>query len=74
MQSKAESILEAVCNTGSGFIVSLLVQIYVVVPVFQLQTTVAQDFAMTTVFTVISIFRSYLWRRLFNWRIARRFQ
>ena len=72
MQSKLESAIEATCNTLSGFIVSLLVQVYVIVPMFDLQTTVTQDFAMTLIFTVISIIRSYVWRRIFNWRAHRK--
>ena len=65
-QSKLESLVEASLNTASGFIVSLLVWQWVVAPLFGLPVDWAMNFWITGIFTVVSILRSYIWRRLFN--------
>ena len=67
-QSKLGSITEACLNTASGFIVSLAVWTWVVVPVWRLPVTMHENLTITGLFTVISIARSYVWRRLFNRR------
>lgn len=71
-QSKAASFIEACFNTASGFIVSLLFWTFVVVPVWNLPVTMSQNLAITGCFTVLSVARSYIWRRLFNREIPQR--
>jgi len=64
-QSKRHSLIETLLNIGSGFVISMIVGHYVW-PVFGLQVTVADNFWITAVFTVVSVIRSYAWRRAFN--------
>lgn len=66
MQSRLQSLIEQLFNIGSGFLISLLVWEYVVKPVWHLQTSFAENLHITCLFTVVSIARSYVWRRLFN--------
>lgn len=61
MQSKKDSMKEIVCNTGSGFIVSYTVTLCLL-PYFAMMNA----FSITCIFTVVSLVRSYVWRRLFN--------
>lgn len=68
MQTRLESFIEQLLNIGSGFLISLLVWELVVKPVWNLQTSFAENFHITALFTVVSIARSYTWRRFFNWR------
>ena len=70
-QSRLESLVEASLNTASGFIVSLLVWQWVVAPAFGLPVDWVMNFWITGIFTVVSILRSYLWRRFFNAGINR---
>ena len=74
MQSKKHSMLEACLNVASGFIVSLLLWIYVVVPVWDVKVTMLDNLSVTLIFTAASIIRSYLWRRYFNKLITRRIE
>jgi len=66
MQSRKMSIVEQICNVGSGYLISLLVWAYIVVPYWNLEVTVHDNLTITAVFTIVSIVRGYLWRRLFN--------
>jgi hypothetical protein len=58
--------LEASLNTASGFVVSLLVWQWGVAPMFGLPVSWETNIYITGVFTVVSVVRSYLWRRFFN--------
>ena len=64
-QSRAMSLVEAVTNVAVGYGVAVVTQI-LIFPVFGLHTTLAQNLKMGAVFTVVSIARSYLLRRLFE--------
>ena len=66
-QPKLHSMIEQILNTGSGFILSLLAWTYIVIPLYHIQSNPVQNIQITLIFTVISIIRGYLWRRLFNW-------
>ena len=63
-QSHAASLAEVAVNVLSGYVVSLLVGIFVY-PLFGLQVSVGQNIALTLIFTVTSFLRSYIWRRIF---------
>lgn len=65
MQSRKHSLLEALLNTGSGFITSLLTQ-WLVFPWFNLYPSFQENLGITAIFTIVSIVRSYVWRRVFN--------
>ena len=70
-QSRLESAVEAVCNIGSGFLVALVVW-QVIAPLYGYDITFADNVGLTSIFTVVSITRSYIWRRFFEARILRR--
>jgi hypothetical protein len=71
IQSKVESWFEASANTASGFVVSYLLWALVVVPMYALPVTPAQNLVVVSLFTVASIVRSYVWRRFFNAELHR---
>lgn len=71
-QTPLASFVEASMNTASGFVVSLLFWAFVVVPIWDLDVTMGENLVITTLFTVLSVARSYIWRRLFNREIPQR--
>lgn len=66
MQSRRDSLIESCLNVGSGFLVALVVWKLVVVPVWEFEVTMADNLAVTGLFTVVSVIRGYVWRRIFN--------
>ncbi len=64
-QSRTMSLVEAVANVVVGYGVAVVTQI-LIFPVFGLHTTLAQNLKMGAVFTMVSIARSYVLRRLFE--------
>ena len=67
-QTRLASLAEATINTAIGFVMSMLLSA-VVYPLFGFQVTLAQNLAITTIFTIASIARGYAVRRWFNARI-----
>lgn len=65
-QSRVASLIEQLFNIGSGFLISLCVWEFIVKPVWELNTSFTENLAITALFTVVSIARSYAWRRIFN--------
>lgn len=65
-QARKWSAVEAVAGTAVGFAVSIGISL-VVYPAFGASFSLADIGAMTAIFTVASIARSYLLRRFFNW-------
>lgn len=70
-QSQKESWIEAGLNTLSGFVVSYFVWALIVAPLFDLPITHTVNFLITSIFTMTSLLRSYLWRRFFNAELNR---
>lgn len=66
MQSRLSSFIEQLLNVGTGFIVSLLFWTFVVVPVWDLNVNHTENLQITFCFTILSVVRGYVWRRLFN--------
>ena len=66
MQRPWQSFLEACLNTASGFGVAMLA-VQFLFPLIGVRMSVEQNLAATSIMTVISVVRSYAWRRLFNW-------
>ena len=64
-QSRAMSLVESLTNVIVGYGLAVATQI-VVFPVFGLHTTLEQNLQMGVVFTVVSIARCYVLRRLFE--------
>ena len=65
-QTKLGSLTEAVLNVGSGYLLALLTQL-VVFPLFDIRVDFGEQLGIAGIFTVISIARTYLWRRIFEW-------
>ena len=67
-QTRRMSLIEAVVNVAVGYGLAVLTQL-VVFPWFGLPARVTDAMALGAVFTVVSIIRAYLLRRLFErWR------
>lgn len=64
-QSRHMSLVESVANVIVGYSVAVTTQI-LIFPIFGLHMTLAQNLKMGAVFTVVSIARSYVLRRLFE--------
>lgn len=65
-QSRRHSLIEALTQQTAGLVISLLLWEFVINPIWNLQTSVADNLTITMLFTVASIIRGYLFRRLFN--------
>ncbi len=64
------SMVEALANVLVGYGIAVVTQV-VVFPMFGLRASLSENAAIGGVFTVVSILRSYLMRRLFerlSWR------
>jgi hypothetical protein len=64
-QSRKASFTEACLNTASGFVVSLILW-HFVAAAYGIPMPLSTNLEITGIFTVVSVLRSYLWRRLFN--------
>ena len=64
-QTRLMSLAESVANVIVGYGVAVVTQI-LIFPVFGLQATLGQNLAMGGVFTIVSLARSFLLRRLFE--------
>lgn len=66
MQSRLGSAAEAVANVAVGYAVNFAANL-AVLPVFGFDVSAGEAAGIGVVFTAISLARSYLLRRLFNW-------
>jgi len=69
-QSKLESRIEVTANIGSGMILSYFVWNLIVVAIEHGLLKLDDSFIIVSIFTIVSVIRSYYWRRFF----AREFQ
>ena len=68
MQSRRQSLIEAITNVVVGYALAVLTQI-VVFPWFGLKISLNDNLAIGAIFVIISLLRSYALRRLFErWR------
>jgi hypothetical protein len=65
-QSRRHSLIEASLNTASGFVLSALAGM-LIFPLLGWKVSTAQNLEAVSLFTGISVIRSYVWRRVFNW-------
>jgi hypothetical protein len=65
MQTKKYSFAESLVNTFTGLLVSFLIQL-AIYPALGIPVRISQNLIITAVFTIASIIRSYLVRRVFN--------
>ena len=64
-QSRRMSLVEALANVVVGYGIAVITQV-VVFPLFGLQASLAQNLGIGAVFTVVSLVRGYVLRRLFE--------
>ena len=62
-QSKLESKIEVFFNYLTGFLIAWAVYEFIVIPNPWLKESALM---VTTLFTLVSVVRSYFWRRFFN--------
>ena len=68
MQSRRQSLIEAITNVVLGYALAVITQI-MVFPWFGLQVSLGDNLAIGAMFVMISLARSYALRRLFErWR------
>jgi membrane protein implicated in regulation of membrane protease activity len=70
MQSKRESIFEAVTGVAIGFVVAIASQL-IIFPWFGIHIPFTDNLLMSVFFTIISIIRGYFVRRWFNARLRK---
>ena len=72
-QSKKGSLIEALITVATGFGISMLIR-HFVYPLFGLNATIEVNFYITCIFTITSITRCYIVRRvserLKGWKIG----
>lgn len=64
-QSRTHSAIESALNIAVGFVISLGLTA-TVMPAFGHHVSFSENMAITSIFTVASLLRSYALRRLFN--------
>ena len=67
-QTRLVSLLEAVLNIASGFIIAIALWQFLAW-VYDIPMPLSRNLEITTIFTVVSVTRSYIWRRLFETRL-----
>ena len=60
-----KSFIESFIDVGSGFILAILIQLYIF-PFFGLYPTIIDSIGIALLFTGVSITRSWLWRMAFK--------
>lgn len=65
MQSRWMSLVESVSNIAVGYCLAVLTQV-LLFPLFGLSISLGENFGIAAVFTLISLIRSFVLRRLFN--------
>ena len=65
MQTKIQSIKEAVTNTAVGFMISYI-STFIIFPIVNVSSSPGKNIIITLYFTIISLIRSYVIRRWFN--------
>ena len=62
-----KDVFESVIDVGSGFFLSILIQL-TIFPLFNMHPTIFENFQIALIFTAVSMTRSALWRRFFRKR------
>lgn len=65
MQSKTMSLIEITSSTLFGYLVALIATA-IILPLFGFQSSLSQNIQISALFTIISIVRGYIFRRIFN--------
>jgi len=65
-QSKRRSLLEAVINVMVGLFINWASWFLIIIPIFKIYPSSYDIVLISIIFTIISIARSYMIRRIFN--------
>ena len=63
-QTKTISAIEATLNIGSGFVIALIVW-QLLAALYDIDMPISRNIEITSIFTVVSLTRTYVWRRIF---------
>lgn len=67
MQTLRHTMIEVLVSTGAAFIISVLLQHFFVNPLWHLHSSPLDSIGITVFFTIVSLVRSFYFRRFFNW-------
>jgi hypothetical protein len=59
------SFIESFIDVGSGFILAIIIQL-TIFPIFHLYPSILDSIGIASIFTIVSITRSWLWRMVFK--------
>ena len=65
IQSKLESLAESITDMAIGFVLSVVVWMYIAAPIVGVEAQMGQAFWITCIYTVSSLARRYITRRFF---------
>jgi len=65
MQKKSHSLIESLINVLIGYFIALAAQL-IIFPNYGIHISMSDNLSIGALFTIISIARSYVLRRLFN--------
>lgn len=65
MQTRRQSLFEASCNVIAGFAVAYAAQL-AIFPLVGVEANTGQNLKIAAFFTIVSLIRSYILRRIFN--------
>lgn len=65
MQKKSHSLIESLINVLIGYFIALAAQL-IIFPHFGIHISMSDNLMIGALFTIVSIVRSYVLRRLFN--------
>ena len=66
-QTALMSLLESIFNIGSGMVIAYCTMQYLLAPALGILINTHQNIIVTIVLTGVSMARSYIWRRIFNY-------
>jgi len=67
-QTKIGSFIESIVSIVLGFLISLLVWLLIIKPLYGIEVSIMSNLEITGIFTIFSILRSYVVRRYFTGR------
>ena len=67
MQTKRQSFIESLTSVGIGWFIGVILNM-LVLPLFHYDVSLTDGVLISIIFTAVSIIRSYVIRRLFNYK------